>query len=433
MCLTPVEIEPETLVACRECRLCRENRVNDYVGRCIAEQKTADATFSVTFTYAGEGAQIAVLRYEDFRNAIRAINERLRRADRKAKRPKGTSYVRFIVAGEYGSKKGRAHWHAILFFYGWSPEVIPAEKVEARDPWDVVLPRWRRDDAARINWAGWKHGYSYFQPVDYGGMAYVLKYTLKDQQSRSVSSHLSMSKRPPLGHEWFMARAEEYVAKKLHPQSFEYSFPDVKKKDGQRRKFWIQGKTRDNFLRHYFNCWRERWGEDPPLHEVIGNHVGKYGAVPDFLPEDARKLEPFDVRDKAYFKEWARAQKSPEDEQSDAQRMRAKAWLHGVGFDHFKAPFRFGTIGVVDPIYVARTSLFEGEQVYWREGERLNGWHAKKTGESNEPLPFDLDRFVPAPSGSVLERQIVREIYGEEGLQSWLREKRIPGNGLLHL
>lgn len=105
MCLSPVQIkytpgdyhgskdEPFTqMVACRTCQLCRSNRVNDLVGRSFAEQCTASASYAVTLTYRGDGPETALLRYRD----IQLFLKRLR---------KDGYTVRYICAGEYGSKK----------------------------------------------------------------------------------------------------------------------------------------------------------------------------------------------------------------------------------------------------------------------------------------------------------------------------------------
>lgn len=92
MCLTPIRLKDNTPVACRYCARCRANRINDLVGRCIAEQAASSATFSVTLTYAGDVPQAAALQYADFQKCLKLL------------RRHGYS-VRYIVAGEFGEKK----------------------------------------------------------------------------------------------------------------------------------------------------------------------------------------------------------------------------------------------------------------------------------------------------------------------------------------
>ncbi len=65
MCIAPIKLDDGTEVGCRECWQCRKRRVNDYVGRCIAESKFAKKTYAVTLTYGGdEGVNAVTLIYK---------------------------------------------------------------------------------------------------------------------------------------------------------------------------------------------------------------------------------------------------------------------------------------------------------------------------------------------------------------------------------
>ena len=232
MCLAPTRLKDGTLVACRYCDLCRSNRLNDLIGRCIAEQCTASKTLAVTLTYAGDTAASAVLRYSD----VQLFLKRLR---------KDGYSVRYICAGEYGDKKGRAHWHIILFFYGRSP--------------DIELDR-------RVGWSFWPHGFSYFQNPDYKGFRYVMKYALK--QDHSVKA-LSMSKKPPLGYDFFMQFAHDIVDRALPVHSPEYSFAHVVDREGAPRKYWLQGRMREMWLEEYCRYWKEVYDKEPPWSDFL--------------------------------------------------------------------------------------------------------------------------------------------------------------------
>ena len=167
-------------VPCRSCWQCRENRVNDLVGRCIAETQHCTASYAVTFTYREGEAGAALLLYCDFQLFLK----RLRRAGYP---------VRYIVAGEYGTEKGRAHWHAVLFFSDKSPPIVPHTP---NDTHEITLD-------ATFHWKFWPHGFVFFQRPSGDSMAslrYAMKYALKDQHQRSSRNHLMMSKKPILGH-----------------------------------------------------------------------------------------------------------------------------------------------------------------------------------------------------------------------------------------
>lgn len=256
LCVTPYAMSEVGLVGCRNCWQCRANRVNDLVGRCIAEQETSSASYAVTLTYAIGEPNSAVLIYRDFQNFMKILRRR------------GFS-VRYIVAGEYGSIKGRAHWHAVLFFSGAAPET--AATLDARKPWQVVLDR-------RFNWEPWPHGFVFFQQPDYGGFAYVLKYALKDQAQQVAKGHLAMSKKPPLGHVYFQNEAFRYVERGLAPQDFFYSFGHVFDAKRQRRRFLLQGKSRENFIEAYLSEWESVHGTPAPISDVLMDHFDKIAA-----------------------------------------------------------------------------------------------------------------------------------------------------------
>ena len=229
MCRTPNRLDDGTEVACRKCWQCKRNRVNDLVGRCIAESKYATQTYAVTLTYANDAGVNAVsLVYKDVQDFMKRLRKRYK--------------VRYICAGEYGTAKGRAHWHIILFFKGKAPKIV---------------------EDVRVNWKYWTHGYSYFQQPDWKGFQYVLKYVLKDTDLDSADSHMAMSKKPPLGYEFFEELAKEHVEQAVLPRSYKYKVAGVRKDNGTEKVFMMQGKTRENFMNAIKTGWVEKYGKEP--------------------------------------------------------------------------------------------------------------------------------------------------------------------------
>lgn len=236
MCLTPVRLKNGTHVACRGCRICRSNRLNDLVGRCIAEQAVSDEVFAVTLTYGGGDIPAATILY--YRH-VQLMLKLLRR----------DGYcVRYICAGEYGTEKGRAHWHIILFFDGKGPDV----QIEAN-----------------VQWKYWPHGHCYFQHPDYRGFRYALKYALKSESSGPAVKSVSMSKKPPLGHAFFMQLASDLVKKRLPVHSPEYSFAHIHDRNDRARRYWLQGRMREMFLERYCELWFEAYGVEPPWTDFL--------------------------------------------------------------------------------------------------------------------------------------------------------------------
>lgn len=275
MCINPKINEAGQQFACKRCWQCASRVIDDWTGRCIAEAATASAVHSVTLTY-GEDLRIggadhiraAALTYSDVQRFLKAL-----RSVRTKEAPRGYP-VRYFGCGEYGSQKGRAHWHLLLFWQGQVPAGIELEQ-------------------KRFKFDHWPHGFSYWQPVDTGwqerslaAVRYVTKYVAKRLQppegqeaDDEVQFHLAMSKKPPLGEAYFRRLAARYVEQELAPQDFVYTFPGVVysqgksgggKRAGQRRRFLLQGKSRENFLRAYRDLWRARHGaRHMPVSEIV--------------------------------------------------------------------------------------------------------------------------------------------------------------------
>lgn len=240
MCVSPITLRDGTRVACRGCWACQAERRDDLVGRCVAEAVTSDYVAAVTLTYAGDGAETAVLRYSD----VQKFLKRLRFAGFQ---------VRYICAGEYGSKKGRAHWHMVLFFRGARPEA---------------------PEGQRFDWVYWPHGVAYFQSPNWRGFNYVLKYALKDVAQAGATRALAMSKKPPLGFDYFVQLAERTASAGLPLQSPEYSFLDVCNRQGPKR-FFLKGRMRDLYCEQYVRAFREVWRREPPMSDFLAEFLDK--------------------------------------------------------------------------------------------------------------------------------------------------------------
>jgi len=257
MCLNPSKIAEIGFVACRECWQCRETTVDDWVGRNIAESRTAKAAFVVTLTYGQDRTtgdidhiRAAVLTYSDVQKYL--------------KRLRTNGYPpRYFVVGEYGSMKGRAHWHIILYFQDNVPEHKLRENFMEKH---------------------WPHGWSYWDKSTPEAVRYACKYLLKDPADDEKQGWGPMpSKKPPLGHEYFRQLADLHVQQGISPQDVSYSFPEVRRINKHARakgpkllretakpvRFMMRGKTAENFVAYFVARWREVYGDDPPRSELI--------------------------------------------------------------------------------------------------------------------------------------------------------------------
>lgn len=247
MCLNPVKIADHGWVACRECWQCREHKIDDWVGRNVAESKTAKAAHFVTLTYGRDahyGAidhiRAAVLTYSDVQKMLKRL------------RFDGFP-MRYFVVGEHGSTKGRAHWHILFYWLDAVPEV------QLRH--DYFL------------WEYWPHGWSHWDDMNAHNVRYCCKYLLKDASDEAAQMWGPMpSKKPPLGDAYFRDLAARHVEQGLAPQNLFYSFPEVTRvhrhakaktvkvlrESARPVQFMMRDKTAENFIRYYVEAWTGR-------------------------------------------------------------------------------------------------------------------------------------------------------------------------------
>lgn len=261
MCLEPHFISDDAtglgrVVVCRKCWQCRDRRVSDWVGRCIAEGRTAAASSYVTLTYGREDGspdhlRASVLTYSDFQKWLKRL--------RKNGYP-----VRYLVTGEYGGDKGRTHWHALLFWLRKPPEI----KVRTE----------------RVTQALWDDGFSYWDDIGKDTARYVCKYVLKDTADELKQGHLQMSKVPPLGSEYFAGLALRYVKEGLSPRDKTYKFRDVIGADGLPKKFYLGGRSLELFFEAFVFWWEllrptRPWPWSPLVDDYLDRLEGDWREV----------------------------------------------------------------------------------------------------------------------------------------------------------
>lgn len=313
MCVSPTSLNDGTLVACRLCWQCRLARIDDWCGRCIAESKSVFATSAITLTYGrdddlesdtyGEADHpaAAYLTYSDVQKYLKLL--------RRHGYP-----LRYFVTGEYGSEKGRAHWHIVIFWLKDIPPHFLARtkkdrflhyRLEKRDPhpgekkepWfpDGMWPVYYENGTPAM-W--WPHGTSYWTAPNYANFRYNMKYILKDMQGDRVG-HIGLSKKPPIGASYFIERAHNHVRDGLSPQGtnlyvkdsldpddvdspggYVYTFPEARRKTGKLIQFTLKGATLRLFLDAFIEKWFEvhgnySWPRSRLVDEYYNPHVDR--------------------------------------------------------------------------------------------------------------------------------------------------------------
>jgi len=267
MCIEVGYLPDGTEIPCRKCWQCIETKIDDWVGRCVAENETSLQAHSITLTYGRDEddekdhLRAAWLTYSDVQKYFKLL------------RRHGFKF-RYLVAGEYGGKKGRAHWHLLMF---WQGKVPPHElSVHTRK---------------RFLNKYWPHGFQHWEKLTPRSARYACKYICKDQTDLEQQGHFSMSKKPPLGDAYFTRLAQKYVDQGLAPQSYKYRFPHIKRDNGMPKEFVMRGTTAHNFIEKYKALWLRHQGGFHPHSDIIEEHDDKI-ARRDYFPAK----EPFRPR-----------------------------------------------------------------------------------------------------------------------------------------
>lgn len=157
MCNYSITLERNTdyerKVPCGKCMRCKATNSASWLFRLQQEINHNTYPWYVTLTYndnhlpkiwTNEGNEVMTLDYEDIKKYFKRLRKNTKLLN-----------IRYFCVGEYGTKRGRPHYHAIIF--------------NVPNPNDIVL-----------NWE--KRGFVYIEPFNpmLGGGAYLTKYLCKD-------------------------------------------------------------------------------------------------------------------------------------------------------------------------------------------------------------------------------------------------------------
>lgn len=286
MCSKPNQLANGTLVACRKCNDCIGAQVNDWIARSMAEKALTHEVLVLRLSYRNksDGTLPDAAKAFDY-DHIKAFMKRVREAYFNHYGERGE--IRYLVAGERGSKFGRVHWHMILF----SQKPL-SEVGDWQDQWFKSIDKMRLSE--NIHWQYWDHGHVFIQRPDQKGMAYVLKYVVKDQYNiqnskgtmREAKSELSgasmfrQSRRPAIGMPWLIAKVADWKARGVIPVSLDLRLPDY---DG----YWYpKGKFREYLLHNIWEInqtYKEEHKEDMPQWSALTSSLVSDEAALDYL------------------------------------------------------------------------------------------------------------------------------------------------------
>lgn len=139
-------------VPCGKCLACQAMRAREWSMRIWHEAldyNDGDNGMFITFTYDREHVpKDYSLHVRDIQLFYKRLRRRLEKYNKK---------IKHFTCGEYGKKKGRPHYHSILFGLSW-----------------------RDEGAKQLIRECWTNGFVYFGYVSHASSQYVCKYMLKD-------------------------------------------------------------------------------------------------------------------------------------------------------------------------------------------------------------------------------------------------------------
>lgn len=214
------DLHDMVLVPCRKCIGCTASVARDWAIRCYHEASMHERLWKdpetglvtkiphnvfLTLTYDEENLPPGgLLRHSDFVKFLKRL--------RKRRNGNGPSQIRTFMAGEYGGRTGRPHYHAILFGEDFS------DRYEVRTDGEKLLQgSFELDDL-------WRAGTATLDEVNFQTVRYVAGYVSKKEHAHGnftgplahtvdevtgeitvkplQAEYRQMSRRPGLGREW---------------------------------------------------------------------------------------------------------------------------------------------------------------------------------------------------------------------------------------
>lgn len=164
---TPVDLavnpQGNFSVPCGKCIGCQADRRRDWCNRMLFELSLHDSGTFLTLTYRDAPPSLQKKHVQDFL-------KRLRNAERDYSLPIPKS-LKYFFCGERGSKRGRPHYHGLLFGLDMMREEWQPYIATFKDRYPVYSSKMLE----RI----WQFGFNVIGSIDYCTIRYVSKYIVK--------------------------------------------------------------------------------------------------------------------------------------------------------------------------------------------------------------------------------------------------------------
>jgi len=158
-------IRRELSLPCGQCIGCRLERSRQWAVRCVHESQMHEHSVFVTLTYNDDHVPVS-LDYSDYQKFMKRLRRRF------------FSPIRFFMAGEYGERFQRPHFHACLFGCFFEDR-----KLFRRLPNGCSL--WTSEVLNEL----WPFGFASIGDVTFESAAYVARYVTKKVTGPLAESH----------------------------------------------------------------------------------------------------------------------------------------------------------------------------------------------------------------------------------------------------
>lgn len=231
-------------VPCGDCRGCRLNYARNWMIRIQHEASLHERNCVITLTYDPENLpEYGSLHLPDFQDFMKRLRERILYDDYKAYKDSlapdspvaGLSYkdykklvpkekrtrIRFFHCGEYGAKKGRPHYHAVIFGYDF-PDKLRDASIDSSE-------QFKSEMLSDV----WGKGRCTVGKLNVHSASYIARYITKKQYGRRNDHHyeiidletseivelrreyVTMSRNPGIARRWF-----DQFKKDVYPNDF---------------------------------------------------------------------------------------------------------------------------------------------------------------------------------------------------------------------
>lgn len=240
----------EFKLPCGGCEGCLLERSRQWAVRCMHEAQLWEKNCFITLTYEDPPPWNSLV-HSDFQKFMKRLRKRFK-GDKELvddRTGKSSHPIRFYMAGEYGSARGRPHYHACIFNFAFEDLKFLRRTNSGSD-----LYR-----SAQLE-SLWPYGYSSVGDVTFESAAYVARYVMK-KQNQDIDVHAPVD----LETGEVIERLPEYNRMSLKP-GIGANFVDKFKSDVFPNDYVVVNGHKAKPPRYYFKRLEQ---QDPDLYEQV--------------------------------------------------------------------------------------------------------------------------------------------------------------------